>query len=83
MSRRSRWSAAWSPHKPIPPGAKVCRYDAAIDLSFTMLTANATGHPLMKRFHRPGDDEGSVVIVRPSAYETGSTPRALTRRGLS
>ena len=38
-------------------------------LSFTMLTVNAQDHPLMKRFHRPGDEKRSVVIVRPSDYD--------------
>lgn len=38
-------------------------------LSFTMLTVNADEHPLMRRFHRPGDDKRSVVIVPPDSYE--------------
>ena len=38
-------------------------------LSFTMLTVNADEHPLMKRFHKPGDEKRSVVIVAPAAYE--------------
>jgi putative SOS response-associated peptidase YedK len=38
-------------------------------LSFTMLTVNANEHPLMKRFHKPGDEKRSVVIVPPAAYE--------------
>jgi putative SOS response-associated peptidase YedK len=38
-------------------------------LSFTMLTVNANEHPLMKRFHKPGDEKRSVVIVPPNAYE--------------
>ncbi|NML34971.1 SOS response-associated peptidase [Paraburkholderia antibiotica] len=37
-------------------------------LSFTMLTVNADSHPLMKRFHRPGAEKRSVVIVRPEDY---------------
>jgi len=37
-------------------------------LSFTMLTVNADEHPLMRRFHKPGDEKRSVVIVRPDAY---------------
>jgi putative SOS response-associated peptidase YedK len=32
-------------------------------LSFTMLTVNSNEHPLMKRFHRPGDEKRSVVIL--------------------
>jgi putative SOS response-associated peptidase YedK len=38
-------------------------------LSFTLLTVNANEHPLMKRFHKPGDEKRSVVIVPPGAYE--------------
>jgi putative SOS response-associated peptidase YedK len=38
-------------------------------LSFTMLTVNASEHPLTKRFHMPGDEKRSVVIVPPDAYD--------------
>lgn len=31
--------------------------------SFSMLTVNADAHPLMKRFHKPGDEKRSLVIV--------------------
>jgi putative SOS response-associated peptidase YedK len=37
-------------------------------VSFTMLTVNSTGHPLMKRFHRPGDEKRSVVIIPRAGY---------------
>lgn len=37
-------------------------------LSFTMLTVNANEHPLMRRFHKPGDEKRSVVIVPSAAY---------------
>jgi putative SOS response-associated peptidase YedK len=43
--------------------------DGGKSLSFTMLTLNADDHPLMRRFHKPGDEKRSVVIVRPSSYE--------------
>jgi putative SOS response-associated peptidase YedK len=36
--------------------------------SFTMLTLNADDHPLMKRFHRPGSEKRSVVILRSDQY---------------
>jgi putative SOS response-associated peptidase YedK len=42
--------------------------DAAPTVSFTMLTVNADDHSLMKRFHKPGDEKRSVVIVRPDVY---------------
>lgn len=38
-------------------------------LSFTMLTVNADEHPLMRRFHRPGAEKRSVVILRPEEYD--------------
>lgn len=31
--------------------------------SFTQLTINADDHPLMKRFHKPGDEKRSLVIL--------------------
>jgi putative SOS response-associated peptidase YedK len=34
-----------------------------------MLTVNADEHPLMKRFHRPGAEKRSVVIIPPAEYE--------------
>lgn len=37
--------------------------------SFAMLTINADDHPLMKRFHKPGEDMRSVVVLEPEDYE--------------
>ena len=37
-------------------------------LSFAMLTANADDHPLVKRFHRSGDEKRSVVIAPPNDH---------------
>jgi len=36
--------------------------------SFAMLTVNAGGHPLMQRFHRPGEEKRMVVILAPADY---------------
>ncbi|MGI4850062.1 MAG: SOS response-associated peptidase [Janthinobacterium lividum] len=38
-------------------------------LSFSMLTVNADDDPLMRRFHKPGDEKRSVVILPPARYE--------------
>lgn len=38
--------------------------------SFTMLTVNADSHPVMGRFHRPGDEKRSVVVLEPSQFGT-------------
>ncbi|MEM5326252.1 SOS response-associated peptidase family protein [Paraburkholderia sp. JHI2823] len=45
--------------------------------SFTMLTVNANDHPLMKRFHKPGDEKRSVVIVPASEYENWLESRSM------
>jgi len=37
--------------------------------SFTQITINADTHPLMKRFHKPGDEKRSLVILPPEAYD--------------
>jgi putative SOS response-associated peptidase YedK len=37
--------------------------DGRTVLSFTMLTINADQHPLMRRFHRPGEERHMVVIL--------------------
>ena len=34
-----------------------------------MLTINADGHPLMQRFHAPGDEKRSIVVLAPDHYE--------------
>lgn len=37
--------------------------------TFTQLTINADDHPFMRRFHKPGDEKRSLVIVRPEDYD--------------
>ncbi len=36
--------------------------------TFAMLTVNADGHPVMQRFHKPGDEKRMVVILAPEDY---------------
>ena len=36
--------------------------------TFAMLTVNADAHPLMRRFHRPGEEKRMVVILQPDDY---------------
>lgn len=38
--------------------------------AFTQITINADEHPLMKRFHRSGEEKRSLVIVPESKYDT-------------
>lgn len=42
--------------------------DAREFQSFAMLTVNADDHPVMKRFHRPGEEKRMVVILPPEEY---------------
>lgn len=37
-------------------------------VSFTMLTTNADAHPVMQRFHKPGDEKRTPVILAPDQY---------------
>lgn len=43
--------------------------DGNSSYSFTQLTINADEHALMRRFHKPGDEKRSLVIVRPEEYD--------------
>lgn len=38
-------------------------------LSFTMLTINADGHPVMQRFHKPEDEKRMVVVLDETDYD--------------
>lgn len=38
-------------------------------LSFSMLTVNADGHPLMQRFHKPDDEKRMPVILTSDQYD--------------
>jgi len=38
-------------------------------LSYTMLTINAAEHPLMRNYHRPGDEKRTVVILPEAQYD--------------
>jgi putative SOS response-associated peptidase YedK len=39
-----------------------------IIFSFSMLTVNATGHEIMKHFHKPEDEKRSVVVLNNQEY---------------
>lgn len=38
-------------------------------LSFSMLTINADEHPLMRRFHKPGEEKRMLVMLEPDQYQ--------------
>ncbi|MES2664302.1 MAG: SOS response-associated peptidase family protein [Pseudomonadota bacterium] len=58
------------------PQAAACIYERVIDratgeiiFTFSMLTVNATNHPIMKHFHRLEDEKRSIVILQESDYQ--------------
>ncbi|MES2016981.1 MAG: SOS response-associated peptidase family protein [Pseudomonadota bacterium] len=38
-------------------------------LSFSMLTINADGHPVMGRFHKPDEEKRMLVLLEPEQYQ--------------
>jgi putative SOS response-associated peptidase YedK len=38
-------------------------------VSFSMLTVNADRHPIMRQFHKPGDEKRTPVIMGPELFE--------------
>lgn len=57
------------------PEAAACIYERVVDRStgeiiftFSMLTINATNHPVMKHFHKPEDEKRSIVILQDTNY---------------
>lgn len=51
-------------------------------LSFSMLTINADQHPLMRRFHRPGEEKRSVVVIDEAQAEAWLAATPETALGL-
>jgi len=43
--------------------------DGSVSHSFTQLTVNADAHPLLRRFHRPGDEKRALVILPAEDYD--------------
>ncbi|WBS05531.1 SOS response-associated peptidase family protein [Pseudoduganella sp. SL102] len=71
--RHQRWSIGRADGAPLavaglwraweePDGRRVC--------SFTQLTVNADAHPLLSRFHRPGDEKRALVPLEPALWDT-------------
>lgn len=66
------WRIARADHRPFcAAGIWEHRYEdqGPARWSFSLLTVNADGHALMKRFHKPGDEKRSIVVLDPEDYE--------------
>jgi len=46
------------------------REDGGVHTSFTQITINADDHPLMRRFHKPGDEKRSLVVLPPGDLDS-------------
>ena len=68
-----RWRIRRSDNQPV---AAASIWERIIDketgeviLSFSMLTINATGHEVMKHFHKPADEKRSIVVLKDTEYK--------------
>lgn len=50
--------------------------------SFTMLTRNAEGHPLMQQFHKPGDEKRSVIVIPQESRDAWMNASPVTAKDL-
>lgn len=67
--RAVRWRIAQEADVPMAIAGIYTRWrqpDGGELFSFAMLTVNADGHPVMQRFHKPGDEKRMVVILDPA-----------------
>ncbi len=65
-----RWRIGMASGKPFAIAGlwRAWEEPAGTSLSFTMLTVNSDTHSLMHRFHQPGDEKRSVVILGQEEY---------------
>jgi len=68
-----RWEITQANHEPLGiAGIWEYRADGPNGLpllSFSMLTVNADGDPLMQRFHKPDDEKRMLVILQPDQFD--------------
>lgn len=72
QKRHERWKIGMADGSPFAVAGlwrEWAELDGTKTFSFTQITVNADKHPLMQRFHRPGEEKRSLVIVPPSEYE--------------
>jgi putative SOS response-associated peptidase YedK len=71
--RAVRWKIERADHEPF---AIACLWDrwkepesGQLVVSFSMLTVNADEHPVMNRFHKPGEEKRTPVIIAPELHQ--------------
>lgn len=69
-----RWKIRRSDNEPVAAASIWERFidkeTGEIIFSFSMLTVNATGHEVMKHFHKPEDEKRSIVVLENKNYGT-------------
>jgi len=58
------------------------RNTGEIVFSFSMITINATHHPVMQQFHGPEDEKRSIVVLQDNEYRTWLMANQNTARSL-
>lgn len=72
QAQHVRWSIGMADDSPFAVAGLYRNWDeddGSRSYSFTQLTINADEHPLMKRFHRPGDEKRSLVVIAREHYD--------------
>lgn len=67
-----RWWLGLENEKPFAVAGIWRTWDAGTEVerhSFSQLTVNSDDHPFMNRFHKPGDEKRSLVIVPENDYD--------------
>lgn len=67
-----RWSIGMADNSPFAVAGLWREWkeaDGSASFAFTQLTINADDHPLMKRFHKPGEEKRSLVVVPNTEYD--------------
>jgi putative SOS response-associated peptidase YedK len=81
-----RWRIKQRDNAPIAVASIWERYvdhsTGEIVFSFSMITINATNHPVMEQFHRPDDEKRSIVVLQDNAYWTWLTANQNAARDL-
>jgi len=61
--KAQRWAIGMADGAPFYVAGLWRAWDGGERHSFTQLTINADDHPLMKRFHKPGEEKRSLVVI--------------------
>ena len=68
-----RWRIRRSDSQPVAAASIweriIDKESGEVIFSFSMLTINATGHEVMKNFHKPEDEKRSIVVLKDTEYK--------------